>query len=89
MEEQRKMTEAQLKLARHALGLPNKSHQAYRNSFCAGPDHEDWQNWLTLVDMGLATRVEGELWGGQSMFSLTSEGAHAAVLAGEEANIGS
>lgn len=74
-----KMTERQKGLARHALGLPNKNHTSYRNHFCAGPGHNDWQDWLDLVSKGLArVAPPSTLYGGDSMFHLTLKGARMA-----------
>ena len=35
------MSAAQIELARHALGLPNKMRMSYRNRFVAGHGHVD------------------------------------------------
>lgn len=79
------MTERQKGLARHALGLPNKSHTSYRNHFCAGPGHNDWQDWLDLVSKGLArTSGPSQMLGGDSMFYLTLKSARQCLLAGEK-----
>lgn len=72
------MTPSQKELARHALGLPNVMNISYRNSFCATPDHPDWENWQNMVAEGYAIRRDSELWGGDSMFHLTLKGAFAA-----------
>ncbi len=69
------MTPSQRELARHALGLPNRKNTSYRNHFCAGPGHTDWENWQNMVAGGYAVRRDGPLWGGDSMFHLTLKGA--------------
>lgn len=78
------MTPAQITLARHALGLPNRANQTYRNRFCAGKGHTDYAKWNALVSAGLATATRGEGGlGGQDTFSLTLAGATAALQQGE------
>ena len=69
------MTEAQTKLARHALGLPNKQNTSYRNRFCTGPGSADYPEWQAMVAEGDAVERTGPLWGGDSMFYLTLKGA--------------
>jgi hypothetical protein len=69
------MTEAQTKLARHALGLPNKQNTSYRNHFCTGPGSTDYPAWQEMVTQGDAVEVKGPMWGGDSMFHLTLKGA--------------
>jgi len=69
------MTDKQRKLARHALGLPNKKNTSYRNRFCTGPGSEDYQEWQEMVAHGEAIRRDGPLWGGDSMFFLTLKAA--------------
>ena len=69
------MTEKQTKLARHALGFPNKKNTSYRNRFCTGPGCEDFAEWEAMVAQGDAVRRDGPLWGGDSMFFLTLKGA--------------
>lgn len=69
------MTPSQRELARHALGFPNRKNESYRNRFCAGPGHLDWENWQNMVANGYARRIDGPIWGGDSMFVLTLKGA--------------
>ena len=69
------MTEAQTKLARHALGLPNKQNTSNRNRFCTGPGSADYPEWQAMVAEGDAVERTGPLWGGDSMFYLTVKGA--------------
>ena len=69
------MTERQRKLARHALGFPNKKHTSYRNHFCIGPGGEEYEDWMEMVRNGDAIRTTGPHWGGDDMFFLTLKGA--------------
>lgn len=78
------MTEKQIALARHALGLPNKARKSYRNYFVTGPGTPDWDDWLAMVEAGNATRRGPlEIFGGDSCFHLTRAGADVALRAGE------
>lgn len=78
------MTPAQIAIARHALGLPNRNKMSFRNRFCAGPGHTDHPKWDAMVRAGAAKvmRNAGGL-GGQDTFSMTLAGAKAALEAGE------
>lgn len=69
----------QIRLARHALGLPNDRRQSYRNRFLAGGEHAEWR---AMEAAGLA---EADTTGGKGMtwFWLTREGAEAALEPGE------
>ena len=69
------MTEKQTKLARHALGLPNKKNTSYRNHYCIGSGCDGYAEWEAMVAQGDAVRRDGPLWGGDSMFFLTLKGA--------------
>lgn len=73
-----------IKLARHALGLPNLGNVSFRNRFCAGSGHADHPEWEKMVHSGHATvdRKSGGL-GGQDTFRLTAKGAKAALKNGE------
>lgn len=78
------MTPAQIELGRHALGLPNRTRRSYRNHFCAGPEHFDWQDWMQMVASGDARRYPAtELSGGDDVFKLTRMGAEACLHVGE------
>lgn len=71
-------------LARHALGLPNPRKRSYRNHFVAGPGHDDYEDWMVMVGMGVAMRRHGDaMTGGDDLFFLTRNGAHAALKKGE------
>jgi hypothetical protein len=65
------MTETQKELARHALGLPNRKNESYRNHFCTGPGSLDFDHWEDLVTKGLADKRTDGPWGGDHMFYLT------------------
>jgi hypothetical protein len=65
------LTDEQLKVARHALGLPNKKRMSYRNHFCAGPGHADYETLMQMVAQRDAIRVTGSQWGGDDMFYMT------------------
>lgn len=72
------MTNKQKKLARHALGLPNKAKKSYRNHFvCAESD----PHWSDLVANGMATMrpAASVPFGGSAIFYLTEAGAKAAL----------
>jgi hypothetical protein len=70
------VTENQIELGRHALGLPNKQRESYRNHFVAGPAHDDYAEWAVMVSEGNAVRLErSELYGGDFCFNLTRIGA--------------
>lgn len=78
------MTPAQIELARHALGLPNKRRHSYRNHFTAGIGHPDFANWIDMTVKGYARRwINSRLAGGDDMFWLTPEGARLALQPGE------
>lgn len=72
------MTMQQKALARHALGLPNRRHRAYRNWFVAGPGHADYAEWMAMVDRGYALHRDGD-----NQFWLTAEGMTRALQVGE------
>ena len=78
------MTPKQIDLARHALGLPNKGNQSFRNRFCAGPGHRDYAEWERMVRSGVATVYpKGGALGGQDTFSITAYGAMEALRGAE------
>jgi hypothetical protein len=71
-------------LARHALGLPNKRNQSYRNHFVAGERHPDYVAWCDMVAAGLARGRKGSAFtGGDNIFWLTAVGAKSALKKGE------
>jgi len=69
------MNDKQRELARHALGLPNKRNQSYRNYFCLGADGDGYSDWEDLVAKGLAVKRKTALCGGMDYFHLTLKGA--------------
>lgn len=69
------LTDEQRKLARHALGFPNKQNTSYRNRFCTGAGSVDYEPWLQMVANGDAIKQTGPHWGGDDMFHLTLKGA--------------
>lgn len=79
------LSPVQRELARHALGLPTRGGRSYRNSFVAGPDHDDYVHWLAMVADGNAVRYAGrQLFGWDDLFRLTPTGAEAALDPGEK-----
>jgi hypothetical protein len=78
-----RLTPAQIELARHALGLPNRNYTSYRNRFVAGVGHYDHSDWLAMTDAGFAKRFSTALYGGDDLFMLTRTGAEAALRPGE------
>ncbi len=64
-------------LARHALGLPNKSRASYRNHFVAGPGHTEYADSMSMVTQGWAVKR------GQDLVCLTPQGARLALDYGE------
>uniref|UniRef100_A4WTA8 Uncharacterized protein n=1 Tax=Cereibacter sphaeroides (strain ATCC 17025 / ATH 2.4.3) TaxID=349102 RepID=A4WTA8_CERS5 len=78
------MTPRQIELARHALGLPNRRKQSYRNHFVTGPGAPDYDAWEAMVTDGFAKKFRGgALSGGDPVFILTPKGAMAALERGE------
>jgi hypothetical protein len=79
------VSERQIALARHALGLDGRHTVSYRNRFVAGPGHDDYADWMAMVEAGDATRRDGATvpFGGDDIFYLTIEGATKALRKGE------
>ena len=74
----------QIELARHALGLPNRRRQTYRNHFVTGEGAEDHARWTEMAASGWAVRRKGgPLTGGDDLFMLTRTGAQLALRRGE------
>jgi hypothetical protein len=70
------MTEKQIELGRHALGLPNKQRTSYRNHFVTGIGCSDFDEWMRMVAKGKAFRRTGNVFsGGDDIFWLTKVGA--------------
>jgi hypothetical protein len=77
------LSAAQIELARHALGL-TRGRQSYRNHFCCGPGHDDFDQWEAMTAAGAARRFKPSvLSGGDFTFVLTRSGAEAALRRGE------
>ena len=76
-----KLTPHQRALARHALGLPNKTKQSCRNRYCAGATHSAFDDWHHMVADGNAGFRDGArlLFDGDSLFWLTQCGADQAL----------
>ena len=79
------LTARQRALARHALGLPNRTKKSYRNRFVAGVDHVDFGEWMQMVTDANAGRRAGTSlhYGGDDLFWLTEQGARQALNKGE------
>lgn len=74
------MTSHQIDLGRHALGLPNRRRKSYRNHFIAGTDHDDYADWMKMVEEDNAFRTNGgQLSGGDFVFRMTNQGALACL----------
>jgi hypothetical protein len=76
------MNELQRRLARHALGLPNKSGVSYRNRYACGPGLAN-RAWRDLIAKGLANGVEALRSDGRDSFWLLEAGARLALGPGE------
>ncbi|WP_293857400.1 hypothetical protein [uncultured Alsobacter sp.] len=73
----------QLDLARHALGLPNRRRRSYRNHYVTG-HRDETKAWRDMIAVGAAKEGRaGPLSGGDPWFSLTTEGAIAALRKNE------
>lgn len=67
------MTDTQIELARHALGLPNDRKTSYRNYFNT---YETDPHWSEMVEQRDAVMRRSAILGGESVyFHLTYEGA--------------
>lgn len=78
------MDELQTKLARHALGLPNRHRQSYRNHYVVGPGGAAHAAWMQMVEAGEAQRRKGgPLTGSFDVFVLTLRGARKALTQDE------
>jgi hypothetical protein len=76
------MTPEQTKLARHALGLPNRACRSYRNRYVAGLGTVQEARWNNLVKRGMAERDRDGI--AAVGFCLTFAGASASLLASEK-----
>lgn len=75
------MSSEQVRLARHALGLPNERRTSYRNRYYAPVGSTKEIVWKDLVTQGLALR--GAVDGSNVAFYLTEAGAKAAIMPSE------
>ncbi|PZO59261.1 MAG: hypothetical protein DI635_16130 [Pseudoxanthomonas suwonensis] len=77
------MSAEQVRMARHALGLPNERGVSYRNRYYpprmtdTSPAHDAWDG---MVAAGLAERLEP---GSGTFYALTRLGAEAVLEEGE------
>lgn len=79
-----RLTPAQVKLARHALGLVDGRKASYRNRFAANPARADHADWMRMCRKGAAQRRSAQAVGGSlDLFWLTTAGAEAVLLPGE------
>lgn len=78
------MTPKQVELARHALGLKERSGRSYRNRFWAGEGHSDFPDWLAMVEAGDAVRQQTSASVNNDLFYLTRKGAEKALLPREK-----
>ena len=77
------LTEKQLSLARHALGLDGKRELSYRNHFTTGRGGSDYDSWIAMVEAGHAAMTTTDTSAARRIFKLTTRGAVAALLDGE------
>lgn len=80
-----KISEKQIELARHALGLPNSYNRSYRNRYIAGSKHPSYADWQAMIKSGFAKSEDGEglPFGGSHFYYLTRKGAELALSKGE------
>ena len=71
------MTPDQIKMARHALGLPNGIKRSYRNRYCAALGSREEKAWNDLVRRGHAERGIEQV--KTAIFYLTESGARIAI----------
>jgi hypothetical protein len=71
------MTPDQIKMARHALGLPNGSKRSYRNRYCAALGSKAEKAWNDLVRRSHAERGVEQV--NTAIFHLTESGARIAI----------
>lgn len=78
------MSDRQIALARHALGLPNKHCMSFRNYFVTGEGTTDYPDWEAMVAGGFARRRGPmKMFGGDYLYHLNRTGADAALKDGE------
>lgn len=79
-----RLTDKQIDLARHALGLDGRRMTSYRNYFVTGMGSPDYLAWTGMVSIGHAQQLPASvLTGGDSLFRMTLAGAKAVLRRGE------
>lgn len=48
------LTEDQIEIGRHCLGLPNRYNRSYRNRYYTGEGNSAYDDWVKMVETGLA-----------------------------------
>jgi hypothetical protein len=71
------MTPEQIRLARHALGLPNRDKRSFRNRSYAARGTPEFKAWVDLEDRGLAKRHDVQAF--SIGFALTEAGARRSI----------
>ena len=77
------MTPKQKRLARHAIGLPNARNISYRNRFVCSFAPGDYDQWIDMLEAGLADAMPLKSSDMFRRFWLTPEGAKVALEPGE------
>lgn len=68
------ISQRQRHLLEHTVGFKSKQ-PFFRNYFCAGPDHDDWNTLQYLCDLGyMRVSQPSDIHGGMSIFSVTDSG---------------
>ena len=87
-----RMTDKQLSLARHALGIDDARarggwKRTYRNRYCVSYGEKDWWRWMLMVARGWATHsllnAHSVRWA-DDFFHLTRKGALLALRSREQ-----
>ncbi len=82
--EEPKVTNAQLDLMRHAVGMTSPGKLPFRNYFFAEKGHEDFDNLMQLVNMGLMKTGKSRL-SDDTLFCLTDQGCWMLGISGTDA----
>jgi len=73
-DKEREMTETQLHILRHSLGLDRFGRgESYRNHFVAGSWSKDYDDCVALVESGHMTRRAGDELSGVDDISIVTE----------------
>ncbi|MET3134972.1 hypothetical protein AAKU55_005275 [Oxalobacteraceae bacterium GrIS 1.11] len=76
------ITDYQVGLLHHTLGLSERRREPWRNHFMAGDGHHDQANLLDLVNAGMMTRAAVAEWMGHGdLFRATDAGRDHAIAA--------